>query len=102
MRRILENYFKLLGNIPLDDLYKEFDGEDKVMCKALCSWINDGSHSAFDDDFYTPLDEATVTKYLEIFRQIFEKSKHISHYNMMMGITAESEVTHELRTEEMQ
>lgn len=100
MRRILENYFKLLGNIPLDDLYKEFDGEDKLMCKALCSWINDGSHSAFDDDFYTPLDEVVVTKYLEIFRQIFEKSKHISHYNMMMGITAEPEVMHEIRTKE--
>lgn len=86
MRRILENYFKLLGNIPLDKLYEKFDGENKLMCKALCSWVNDGSHSAFDDDFYTPLDEAMVGKYLDVFRQIFEKSNQISHYNMMMGI----------------
>lgn len=91
LRRILEYYFKLLGNIPLDELYKKFEGDDKVKCKALCSWINDGSHSVFDEDFYTPLDEAMVTKYLEVFRQIFEKSKHISHYNMMMGITDETE-----------
>ena len=48
--------------------------------------INDGSHSAFNDDFYTPLDEKMVTKYLEIFRLIFQKSNQISHYNMMMGI----------------
>ncbi|MEQ8235201.1 MAG: AAA family ATPase [Syntrophomonadaceae bacterium] len=91
LRRILENYFKLLGNIPLDELYKKFEGDDKVKCKALCSWVNDGSHSAFDEDFYTPLDETMITKYLEVFRLIFDQSKHISHYNMMMGISNETE-----------
>lgn len=95
LRRILENYFKLLGNIPLDEVYKEFEGEDKIKCKALCSWINDGSHSAFDDDFYTPLDEAMVAKFLDVFRQIFEKSNHTSHYNMMMGISTEAETVEE-------
>jgi wobble nucleotide-excising tRNase len=42
LRRILENYFKLLGGIPLDELYKNFDGDDRVKCKDLCSWVNDG------------------------------------------------------------
>lgn len=91
LRRILENYFKLLGSIPLDDLYKKFDGEDKVKCKALCSWINDGSHSSFDEDFYTPLDTTMIQKFLEIFRQIFQETGHIAHYNMMMGIDLEAE-----------
>ena len=91
LRRILENYFKLLGNIPLDKLYMEFEGEDKIKCKALCSWVNDGSHSSFNEEFYTPLDAAMVDKFLEIFREIFQAAGHISHYNMMMGINHEVE-----------
>ena len=91
LRRILENYFKIIGGMRLDNLYKEFEGEDKLKCKALCSWINDGSHSAFGEDFYTPLDSAMIQKFLSIFRQIFEKTNHISHYNMMMGIDGEGE-----------
>ena len=91
LRRILENYFKLLGNIPLDELYKKFDGEDKLKCKALCSWVNDGSHSTFDEDFYTPLDTIMIQKFLEVFKQIFKETEHISHYNMMMGIDSEVE-----------
>lgn len=87
LRRILENYFKLVGKIKLNQLYKEFEGDDKIKCRALCSWVNDGSHSVFDEDFYTPLDEAMIAKYLEVFRQIFEKSQHIAHYNLMMGIS---------------
>lgn len=89
LRRILEYYFKLLGGIPLDNLYKKFEGEDKIKCKALCSWINDGSHSSFDEDFYTPLDDAMVDKYLDVFKQIFQETDHIAHYNMMMGTAAE-------------
>ena len=96
LRRILENYFKILGGISLDKLYKEFDGEDKLKCKALCSWINDGSHSAFDEDFYTPLDNTMIQKFLDIFKQIFEKSGHIEHYNMMMKIDVEGETEEEI------
>ncbi len=95
LRRILENYFKLLGNIPLDKLYMKFEGDDKIKCKALCSWINDGSHSAFNEDYYTPLDDVMIAKYLEVFKQIFNKSYHISHYNMMMGISTEPETVEE-------
>lgn len=91
LRRILENYFKLLGDIPLDTLYTKFDGDSKIKCKTLCSWINDGSHSVFDDDQYTSLDDATVGKYLEVFKQIFEQCGHIAHYNMMMGTTHSSD-----------
>lgn len=89
LRRILENYFKMLGNIPLDALVEKFDGEDKIKCKALVSWVHDGSHSVFNEDFYTPLDDAAIQRYLEVFRQIFDKTNHIAHYNMMMAINQE-------------
>jgi wobble nucleotide-excising tRNase len=92
LRRILENYFKLLGSIPLDKLFQKFEGEDKLKCKALCSWINDGSHNSFDEDFYTSLDPEMIQKFLGIFKQIFQITGHIAHYNMMMGIDNETEV----------
>jgi wobble nucleotide-excising tRNase len=84
LRRILESYFKLLGGISLDALYDGLHGDDKIICKTLCSWVHDGSHSAFNDDHYTVLDDTHVARYLDVFRQIFEKSEHLAHYNMMM------------------
>lgn len=95
LRRILENYFRLLGGIPLENLYKKFEGEDKIICKALCSWIHDGSHNAFDDHYYTPLDNASIDKYLEVFKRIFENCNQIAHYNMMMGKNSEQGVIEE-------
>jgi wobble nucleotide-excising tRNase len=93
LRRILENYFKLLGGIPLDKLYTHFDGDDRVKCKDLCSWVNDGSHSGgiLSDEFYSPPDEATVDRYLQVFKTIFQKCDQTAHYYMMMGIDPEAE-----------
>lgn len=86
MRRILENYFKTLGGISIDELENRFDSEDKVICRALCSWINDGSHTCFGEEYYSSLDDNQIEKYKKVFQQIFEKQGHIAHYNMMMGI----------------
>ncbi len=88
LRRILEYYFKLLGNINNDKLIDEFEGKEKQVCGSLFSWVNDGSHNALDDLFVS-YDAAMVDTYLDVFKKIFEKSDHIAHYNMMMGITDE-------------
>lgn len=84
LRRILENYFKILGGIEFDDLCAMFDGKEKLICKSLCSWVHDGSHYAHDD-LYVSIDDGMVDSYLKVFRAIFEKSKHGAHYKMMMG-----------------
>jgi len=84
LRRILENYFKILGGIDLDGLSSEFDGRDKIICKSLCSWVHDGSHYAHDD-FFVAIDDAMVDSYLRVFKEIFSKHGHIAHYRMMMG-----------------
>ncbi len=88
LRRILEAYFKMLGGIRLDQLYLKFEGDDRIKCKDLCSWVNNGSHSGgiLSDEYYSPPDDATVERYLDVFKQIFEKHEQLSHYNMMMGI----------------
>lgn len=86
MRRIIENYFKLLGKYGDDKLINKFDNnEEREICKSLISWINDGSHS-IHDDLFIEIPTLTIETYRKVFKDIFEKSKHISHYNMMMGI----------------
>lgn len=89
LRRILENYFNLVGGINLNRLYERFKGDDKVKCMALCSWVNDGSHSVFYDAHYCSHDDTAVARFLEIFKDIFKMTGHIEHYNMMMGITSD-------------
>jgi wobble nucleotide-excising tRNase len=84
LRRILENYFKILGGIDFDQLCALFEGKEKIICKSLCSWVHDGSHYAHDD-LYVSIDDSMVDTYLKVFRAIFDKSGHGSHYKMMMG-----------------
>lgn len=84
LRRILENYFKILGGVDPDKLCAMFDGKEKLLCKSLFSWVNDGSHFAHDD-LYVTIDHTTVENYMKIFRAIFDKSEHSAHYKMMMG-----------------
>lgn len=84
LRRIIENYFKIFGNINFDDIVDMFDGEEKLICGSLFSWINAGSHYV-DDDLFVACDDQSVAKFLGVFRRIFEVSGHPAHYNMMMG-----------------
>jgi wobble nucleotide-excising tRNase len=84
LRRILEHYFTILGNIDKDTLIAKFEGRDQQICASLFSWINDGSHN-FTDDLYVVADDTTVTQYLLVFEQIFRSTNHGAHYDMMMG-----------------
>ena len=84
LRRILENYFKILGGIEFDELCAMFEGSEKTICQSLCSWVHDGSHYAHDD-LYVTIDDSVVENYLNVFRAIFTKSNHSAHYKMMMG-----------------
>ncbi len=85
MRRILENYFNILGKAKDDDIVNSFStNEEKMICRSLLSWINDGSHTVYDDlyiDSYTD----SVDRYKQIFKKIFVKMGHEAHYKMMMG-----------------
>lgn len=92
LRRILENYFKILGGVDPDKLCAMFEGREKLVCRSLFSWVNDGSHFAHDD-LYITIDDATVDNYLRVFRAIFEKAEHLAHYKMMMGDAYVDETT---------
>ena len=86
MRRILENYFRILGTAhDLDDrIINTFESpEEKMICHSLLCWINDGSHSIPDDlhiDSYTD----SIERYRNIFKEIFYRMNHAAHYEMMM------------------
>lgn len=86
MRRILENYFKLIGRIRINNLEDEFEGPDKIICRSLISWIHDGSHSISEDLFYNMSDDNLIETYKRVFKEIFIKTGYESHYNMMMEI----------------
>jgi wobble nucleotide-excising tRNase len=83
MRRILENYFRISGGKSPEEILKHFDGEQKIICNSLLSWINEGSHG-IPDDAFASLDADTVGKYREVFRQVFVHMGHENHYKMMM------------------
>jgi wobble nucleotide-excising tRNase len=85
MRRILEHYFRILGGVAFDDIVEKFDGEDRLICRSLFSWVHEGSHSVPDDIFHT-LDEATMERFLAVFQKVFVRMGHPNHYNMMMGL----------------
>lgn len=88
MRRILEYYFNIIGNINYEKCINSFDGNDKMICKSLISCINDGSHF-ISDDYVLTFDFDNMERYLEVFKMVFINLGHEQHYNMMMGIKIE-------------
>jgi len=89
LRRILESYFKWLGDHSLEELHQEFEGDEKIVCKSLCSWLHAGSHDAFHDEHDTTWDSTDAERGLETFKKIFEKRGQVGHYNRMMKLQPE-------------
>jgi len=92
MRRIIENYFKILGKYDYKDLFKKFKDspEEQEICRSMVCWINDGSHTIPDDLFIQAHDDIKE-KYDRVFERIFINMGHHEHYKMMMGIVDEVE-----------
>jgi len=85
MRRIIENYFKILGKYGDDDLIDKFNNpQEKEICRSLICWINEGSHT-IPDDLFVELQDNTIENYFKVFKSIFKETGHIEHYNMMMN-----------------
>lgn len=86
LRRILENYFSILGSKRDDVLINKFSNqEEREICRSLLSWANEGSHT-LPDDLFIEAPDGTITKYLDVFKNIFNHTENIGHYNMMMEI----------------
>ncbi|WCM41939.1 AAA family ATPase [Flavobacterium sp. CBA20B-1] len=86
MRRIIENYFSILGSKRDDTLLAKFKNpQEKEVFRSLLSWINEGSHT-LPDDLYIELPDQSIETYLKVFKDIFIHTNNIGHYEMMMGI----------------
>ena len=83
MRRIIEYYFSFLGGKDLTFFHREFPEGERQVFKSLISWAHAGSHSEFDDYSATPHIYTSET-YLKVFKDLFIKANHESHYAMMM------------------
>ena len=84
MRRIIENYFQILGGIGNNDILSSFScANEQLICRSLMCWINDGSH-CIPDDLYVDDQSSTIEEYRRVFKDIFEHTNHIAHYDMMM------------------
>ncbi|ADN80261.1 trans-Golgi membrane protein p230-like protein [Helicobacter pylori 908] len=88
MRRIIEYYFRILGdfkhNDNLNKCFENIEEEERVF-NSFVSWLNDGSHGTLDDLFVQSQDTSIET-YLKVFEKIFKETGHEAHFKMMMGI----------------
>lgn len=91
MRRILETYFNILGDVGQEGVTSKFSGDDMLICRSLYLWAHGGSHSLFDDNDFSPSMYST-DMYLRVFREIFEKTDQIQHYRMMMQLPNSEDV----------
>lgn len=87
MRRIIENYFGMLGGESKYPKIKESfpTVEEQIIYDSLVSWINDGSHT-IPDDLYIDSYSESPSKYKEVFKKVFYYTDNKAHYDMMMGI----------------
>ncbi|MGL2506049.1 ATP-binding protein [Helicobacter pylori] len=87
MRRIIEYYFRILGDFKHNDSLSEcFENiEEERVCNSFISWFNDGSHG-ISDDLFVQSQDTSIETYLKVFEKIFEITGHEAHYKMMMGI----------------
>ena len=86
MRRILENYFKMTGQVDMNALTAGFSPRDRQLGRSLLSWTNAGSHNVLDD-MHASVDEPTIEHFQEVFKKIFDRTGHGAHYTMMMTRT---------------
>ncbi|UUV20890.1 AAA family ATPase [Paenimyroides aestuarii] len=92
MRRVIENYFSILGNKRDETLLSKFPNpQEKEIFRSLLSWINEGSHT-LPDDLYVELPDQSIETYLKVFKEIFLYTHNIGHYNMMMGIEENEDI----------
>jgi wobble nucleotide-excising tRNase len=86
MRRIIENYFRLMGEYLDDKIINRFaSNEEREICGSLLSWSHDGPLK-IHEDLSVDLRESTAGRYKMVFREIFVATNHEKHYDMMMGV----------------
>ena len=87
MRRILETYFKFIGNVRYTELLKNIKKskpqEDFTGLDSMVIWLNQGSHGVAIESYCVPKDSEEVKYFIEQFKKLFKYLGHEQHYQMM-------------------
>lgn len=81
LRRIIEAYFKAHEGLSADDVVNQLDRKDRM----LAAYLFTGSGAGMEDSFGESFASVERDSYLRVFREVFEKTKHLEHYYQMMG-----------------
>lgn len=84
VRRILEGYFKTIGNVSDFERPKNVSATEERMVSQFHVWANSGSHTIADDIDQT-IDVGRTKDFLRLFMQYFDIQGHGSHFDMMVA-----------------
>ncbi|NVM97009.1 AAA family ATPase [Arthrobacter wenxiniae] len=84
VRRILEGYFKTIGNVKDFDRLKDVSPTDERIVSQFHIWANSGSHTIADDIDQT-IDVGRTKDFLRLFKQYFDIQRHGAHFDMMVA-----------------
>lgn len=84
VRRILEGYFKTIGNVKDFDRLKDVSPTEERLVSQFHIWANSGSHTIADDLDQT-IDVGRTKDFLKLFKQFFDIQRHGAHFDMMVA-----------------
>lgn len=92
MRNILEYYFSFSCKLESLKLALETlaESESDITYKSFCRYMHRGSHS--DSSNINNLGRGATEKYFEIFKNVFDKTDDLPHYNRMFGSEIDKEM----------
>lgn len=83
VRRIIEGYFKIIGNITNYHRPDDLPLADQRMLSLFHIWANSGSHTIADDIDQT-IDVESTKRFLQLLQKYFILEGHEAHFNMMI------------------
>ncbi|UOQ60653.1 AAA family ATPase [Leucobacter rhizosphaerae] len=83
VRRILEGYFKTIGNVKDFDRPSNASPLEERMVSQFHVWANSGSHTIADDIDQT-IDVGRTKDFLRMFKHYFDIQGHGAHFDMMV------------------
>lgn len=83
VRRILEGYFRTIGNVKDFDRPSNASPIEERMVSQFHVWANSGSHTIADDIDQT-IDVGRTKDFLRLFKQYFDIQGHGAHFDMMV------------------
>lgn len=84
VRRILEGYFKTIGNVKDFDRIKDVSPAEERIVSQFHIWANSGSHTIADDLDQT-IDVGRTKDFLRLFKHFFDIQGHGAHFDMMVA-----------------